>query len=195
MGAWREAVTVADEVAADIASLELNGPPRLSGELAIALALVGDHDRATVLAQELIAAGTAVATPPVHASPVLDAATALLVAGVLPAPDLLATQRPSCVTCQVSWHVIAGRSAALHGDANAALAWADALEELSRKDGHQVPAGSTEHIRALAFGRSGRSQDRERAEALARAAYRAAERVDAETFLDLDLARVSPVDA
>ena len=191
-GAWREAVELADEVAADVAGLDLSAPPRLSGELAIALSLAGDHARAASIARELIAASASSTSPPVHGSPALDAVVALLVADTLPALDLIAAQRPSCATCQVQWHVVAGRLAALHGDVDAALGSADALEELTRLPGYRIHAGAVEHIRTLAFARMGRVEDRARAESSARAAYRGAERVDAEAFLDFDLGRISP---
>lgn len=188
IGSWREAVAVADEVRADVASLELAGPPRLLGELALALALCDDRARALPLAEEIIADRSAARQAPVHGSPALEAASALMMMGRIPEGDLINSQRPSCQTCQVSWHVVAGRQAALVGDHQRALALADALEGLIAAHASPVHAGGIPHIRALVLRRAGRIDEANKAAEQARGAFRSFGRKDAEVYLERDLA-------
>jgi tetratricopeptide (TPR) repeat protein len=187
IGSWREAVAVADEVLADVASLELAGPPRLLGELVVALALCDDRARALSLAEKIVADLSAATPAPVHGSPGLDAASALMLMGRIPEGDLINSQRPSCQTCQVSWHVVAGRQAALVGDHERALALADALERLIAAHTSPVHAGGIPHIRALALLRAGRVDEAKKAAEEARGAFRSVGRRDAEVFLERDL--------
>jgi DNA-binding SARP family transcriptional activator/tetratricopeptide (TPR) repeat protein len=187
-GSWREAVAVADEVRVDVASLELAGPPRLLGELVIALALCDDSARALALAEELIANRSAATQSPVHGSPALEAASALMMMGRIPERDLINSQRPSCQTCQVWWHVVAGRQAALVGDHQRALTLADALERLIADNASPTNAGGVPHIRALALRRAGSLDEADKAADEARVAYRTVGRRDSEVILDRDLA-------
>ncbi|MGH2499399.1 MAG: ATP-binding protein [Candidatus Limnocylindria bacterium] len=194
-GSWRQAIDLADEVLADVAGLDLAGPADLLGELVIALALAGDAARAIPLAGELIADRSAAAEAPAHNSPALMAATGLMALRRLPERSLIDAERPACRTCQVGWHAVAGRLAALTGDEGRALALADDLESLTREGGQPTHAGAAEHIRALAFARAGRVEDARTATERARAAFRSADRVDAEAFLDRDLTMIAAVHA
>jgi len=192
-GSSREAIGVADEVLADITQLDMADPPRLLGELVIALALAGERTRATALADDLLggpASGSGRPSP-VHGSPALDAASALMTMGRLPDVVVIDAQRPSCRTCQLRWYGLAGRHAALSGDHERALALADELEVLRRERGAPGGAGMVEHIRAVALARAGHLDEARRAADAARAGFRSAGRASAEAVLDLDLAWVS----
>jgi hypothetical protein len=154
----------------------------------LALALCDDRARALPLAEEIIADRSAARQAPVHGSPALEAASALMMMGRIPDGDLINSQRPSCQTCQVSWHVVAGRQAALVGDHQRALALADALEGLIAAHASPVHAGGIPHIRALVLRRAGRIDEANKAAEQARGAFRSFGRKDAEVYLERDLA-------
>lgn len=192
-GAWPEAVNVAEEVRAETAGLELSAPPRLLGELTVALALAGQGDRALALAEEIIGARSA--GPPVHASPVLDAIAALMTLGRPPDGALIEGQRPSCGSCLVWWTAVAGRHAALAGSAERALELAAGLESLPRDSRVWWYGGLAEHIRALALARTGHASPAALATKRARESFRSAGRADLEAILDRDLTTISRIHA
>lgn len=193
VGQWREAIEIADEVRAEIAGLELTGPPQLLAELAIALALAGDEERTVALVRELVEARSG-APPAVHISPAAAAASALLTIGHIPDRAFLESDRPTCRTCERTWLFVAARAAALSGDAAHAQALADELG--ASGSGGDGPAGAgVPHIRALVHAGAGRTDDAAHAVAEARELYRAAGRVDAEAIFDRDLEVISAIHA
>jgi DNA-binding SARP family transcriptional activator/tetratricopeptide (TPR) repeat protein len=192
-GASREAIAVADQVRADVAGLDLDTPPQLLGSLVLALAVAGEDARTAELAGELIAARRGMPSP-IHLSPATMAAGALMTIGSVPVRTVVEADRPSCVTCERNWMVVAARHAALSGDPERALALAD--EVASATTGTSLGAAlAVPHIRAIAHARAGRSAAAERAAEDAHAGYRAAGRVDAALMLDRDLALISAVHA
>ena len=191
-GSWHEAIAVADEVRSDVADLDLPGPPDLLGALAMSLALDGDMERTVALAHELIEARRG-APAPVHVSPAVMAASALMTIGHVPSREVIEVERPSCRTCEPAWVAVAARQAALSGDSDRALALADEVEVLTRATpGHAAQAA---HIRALVHAWAGRSDEAERAAERARVGYRAAGRADTEVTLERDLETISTVHA
>jgi len=187
-GSPSEAIAVADEVRADVAGLDLAEPPRLLGELALALASAGDNERAIAVADEIIDARRG-GPAPVHAAAGLLAANALLAAGRVPDRAFVDAERPTCRTCERNWLSVAGRQAALSGGAERALALADELEAAGG------PPNGVAHIRALAYARAGLTEEAERAADQARTGYRAAGRADLEARVDRELALISAVHA
>jgi hypothetical protein len=187
-GSPREAIAVADEVRADTADLDLVEPPRLAGELALALATAGETERAIAVANDVVEARRG-APAPVHAAAGILAANALLAAGRVPDRAFIDAERPSCRSCDRNWLGVAGRQAALSGDAARALGLAAELEAAGG------PPHAVAHVRALAHARAGRADESERAAEQARSGYRGADRADLEDRVDREIALISAIHA
>jgi len=188
IGSPREAVALADEVHADTARLDLSEPPLLLGELALALASAGETDRAIEVATGIIDARRG-APVPVHVSAGLWAANALIAVGRVPDRAFVDGERPTCRSCERNWLGVAGRQAALGGDAERALALAAELEAAGG------PPSGVAHVRALAYACTGRADESERAAEQARSGYRTAGRADLEARVDPEIALISAIHA
>ncbi|MGH2378741.1 MAG: ATP-binding protein, partial [Candidatus Limnocylindria bacterium] len=193
-GSYREAAQLADEIAADVASLELSRTDLL-GELVLALALGGEEQRARGLAGELLTGISPTSSRPLHADPAGLAIDALLSLGDGPDPALVEALRPTCRTCEIGWHALAGRALAMAGEQGRALALADELEKRVRETGYLSQAGAPDHVRAVAMSRAGRMDEASAAAERARARFRSTGHARGEDVLDRDLARISALRA
>ena len=193
LGRYDEAIALGESVLRIAERIGQGRWPRGSAEYFLSLLLAGESGRFLEIAGEIGREPLPEAAPR-HNRPRLHVLSGLLAlgrCGEVPA-EVLARERPSCKTCEMTWLSIHARRDALCGDPQAALASADDLQRHIEETRFRSQAPLADHIRALAFARIGRPQEARRAAERARSTYALLENKLGPDLLDRELGLATP---
>ena len=193
LGRYGEAIALGESVLRIAERIGQGRWPRGSAEYFLSLLLAGDSGRFLEIASE-ISREPVPQTAPRHNRPRLHVLSGLLALGRCGevSAEVLARERPSCKTCEMTWLSIDARREALCGDPQAALRSADILQRHIEETRFRSQEPLPDHIRALGCARLGRAQDARRAAERARSRYAMLENKLGQDLLARELGLTTP---